>query len=173
MHLEQQAAPRPRDLRWVIFLLTGGGSSNESIVSDGLGSQGSSNTFFINWMKEWSRKVAIAKALDGIRQEIADSADRTKLDRAEFSIARRGQRLDPAINRSEIEKAILPIDVFPRCVLVLTVLEGLPFEDTALLLGAGEELTKKGYAVGLQEFTNQLVRMQAGPSWRPGSAIAA
>jgi DNA-directed RNA polymerase specialized sigma24 family protein len=68
------------------------------------------------------------------------------------------------MTKSELERAVLAIDAFPRCALLLTVFEGLSIEDAASLLNAGEALVKLAQSVGFVQLTRSIA---SGRGWRP------
>jgi DNA-directed RNA polymerase specialized sigma24 family protein len=60
------------------------------------------------------------------------------------------------IGRPEFERAVLALDVFQRCAVLLTVFERLSGAETALLLDADAELVKKAQVRGLVELTRNI-----------------
>ena len=64
----------------------------------------------------------------------------------------------------QLERALLAIEVFPRCALLLSVFEGMTLEDAVILLGADRRLVRKGQMTGLRELTRNLARMQGSTS---------
>src|SRR3981081_4507689 len=112
-------------------------------------------------MSAWPRRVVIAKALTSIRKDLVDSANRTESKRVDKSaFPPRNWTLNPATTKARLEAALLAIDVFPRCALVLSFFEKVPLEESAVLLAAGRSLTGKAQAIGLQELTRNLAGMQ-------------
>ena len=69
-----QANQHAASLHWLAFLLTGNREQSVDIAADTTDASGSANPFFESWMVAWSRRVAIAKALTTIRNELAASA---------------------------------------------------------------------------------------------------
>jgi DNA-directed RNA polymerase specialized sigma24 family protein len=63
--------------------------------------------------------------------------------------------LEPAgqMTTPELERALLAIDLFPRCALLLTVFEKLSLDDAALLLNADRALVRKAQSQALLELT--------------------
>jgi DNA-directed RNA polymerase specialized sigma24 family protein len=166
------------DLYWLAFLLTGRRDVSIEIASDvtietavdtavskndTAVSRNDSNQFFEDWMRVWSRRIVIAKALEAIREELAESALRTQLPRVHPWTAPRGWSLGPDTTKSQIEKALLSIDLFPRAAVLLLIFEGIPIADAATLLNADAALVKKGQAIGLLELTANLAGKQ-GPA---------
>jgi len=101
------------------------------------------------------RKLVIFASLDAIRAELRKSALRTERSPAQDSPdldARASQTSNRRRwTRSNFEHAVLAIDAFPRCALLLTVFEKLPIEDAALLLNADEALVRAAQGQGLTD----------------------
>ena len=170
-----QASERMVDLYWLAFLLTGHSESSVEIAIESLDFQDEA-TFFSTWMSAWSRRVVIAKALSSIRKELVDSANRTKSARAgKSAFPPRDWTLNPATTKAQLEAALLAIDVFPRCALVLSFFEKASLEDTAVLLNADRSLVGKAQTIGLQELNRNLARMQGWTTFaeKPDTAAGA
>ena len=153
------------DLYWLAFLLTGNRQISIDVAVEAFPSP-EEDSFFSNWIVGWSRKIAIAKALAGIREELAASAKRIETaqagDQTPFD---RKREVIATTSKLELERALLGIDVFPRCALVLSIFEGLSPDDVTVLLGQDREFIRNAQAVGLRE----LMRSLAGPN-RPAAA---
>ena len=63
--------------------------------------------------------------------------------------------------KSDLERALLSIDLFPRAAVLLLLFEGVPLQDAAVLLDAEPDLVRKGQAAGVVELTEQS-RQDAG-----------
>ena len=145
------------DLYWLAYLLTGRRDVSIDIAADAAVSRDEGEPFFAGWMRAWSRRIVIAKALAAIRDELAESARRTELARVDESTARQPDwSLSPYLNKSRIEEALLAIDVFPRAAVVLLVFEGVRIADATALLDRDAALVRKAHAVGLREFMANL-----------------
>jgi hypothetical protein len=108
--------------------------------------------------------LVIGRALAAIRDDLAASARRTAAIRAEKgALPPRSWALGNT-TRGQLERALLAIDVFPRCALLLLVFEGVPLEDAAILLDGDRELVRHAQATGLRELTRNLARMQGWAS---------
>jgi DNA-directed RNA polymerase specialized sigma24 family protein len=165
MQTLEQANEGAADLYWLAFLLTGHRESSLDVAIEALDLQDDAHPFFPAWMLAWSRRVVIAKALAAIRDELAASARRTASKRAQRSaLSLRNWVLDRHTTKVQLERALLAIDVFPRCALLLSVFEGMSLEDAAVLLDAGRRLVGKAQMTGLRELTRNLARMQGGTS---------
>jgi DNA-directed RNA polymerase specialized sigma24 family protein len=145
------------DLYSLALLLTGRRDVSVDIAADAAVSEDNPNSFFADWMRNWRRRLVIGQALTAIRDELADSARRTK--QAHVDAAPTSQRdwsTGPAVTKADLERALLAIDVFPRAALLLLVFEGMGIADVAALLEADPALVKKAQAIGLQELTANL-----------------
>jgi len=113
------------------------------------------------WMHPGSRRLLIGKALTTVREDLAASARRMAFECAEESaLPPRSWALDQGTTKSDLERALLSIDVFPRAALLLLVFEGVPLGDAAILLNAGPDLVRRAQAAGARELTINLARMQ-------------
>jgi hypothetical protein len=143
------------------FLLTGDRAWSLDVTLETIDSHDGEESFFSSWMAAWSRKVVIARALAGIRDDIVVSARRTASRREQkIVLPRRDWILDPNTTLDKIESAVLGIDAFPRCALLLTLFEKVSVDATAVLLDEDRDLVRKGQVVGLQELTRNLARLQ-------------
>jgi DNA-directed RNA polymerase specialized sigma24 family protein len=158
-----EAAKNPEDIKrdaadlyWLVFLLTGRRDVSIDIPADAAASE-DPNSFFGDWMRDWRRHLVIGQALTAIRDELADSARRTK--QAHVDAAATSQRnwsTTPVVTKAELERALLAIDIFPRAALLLLVFEDMRIADVAALLKADSALVKKAQAIGLHELTASL-----------------
>lgn len=156
------------ELLWLAYLLTGDRETSVNAVVDAMDNKPGSNPFFRNWMISWSRKLVIAQALGAIESEMADSVRRTgtrRHDRSKSSLSANWS-LQNSVDKARLEQALLAIDLFPRCALLLRVFEKVSLEDTAILLNASQEQVKAAQAIGLTELTRNLAgEREAAPSW--------
>lgn len=153
------------NLYWLAFLLTGNPGLSVDVTLEAVALQDDANSFFSAWMLAWSRRVFIAKALAGIRNELARSARRTASKRAErVALPPRNWTLDRDTTKVQLESALLTIDVFPRCALVLSVFEGMPLEDVGILLNSERDLVRTAQVIGLLELNRNLARLQGWTS---------
>src|SRR5262245_10574240 len=139
----------PYELYWLAFVLTGDPNLSVDAVAESPDGDGAANPFFEQWMAKWSRRLVIARALGTVKPELAESARRT----ASLSL-KRSQRIatvDAAAGKPDLERALLAIDIFPRCAVLLTVFERVALADAAVLLSATKELVKKARDIGLIE----------------------
>jgi hypothetical protein len=157
------------ELFWLAFLLTGNREVNIDAVAEALDVADSTNSFFGNWMSVWSRKLFIAKVLGPLNSEMAASAQRTEQRQFEDSKALKSLphsdwSLAPDTDKLQLEHALLAIDLFPRCALLLIIFEKLSLDDAMVLLNADKELVATAKAIGLIELTRNLARAQGWAS---------
>jgi len=156
----ESANTHAANLYWLAFLLTGQREASVDVAVESLDSP-DGNAFFSAWMLAWARKVVIAKALGAIRQELAASARRMLSRRGRsYPPAPRNWALGPGTTKLQIEQALLAIDVFPRCALLLSLFEGLSLDDTTLLLDGDRELVRSAQACAIAELTHNLATMR-------------
>jgi DNA-directed RNA polymerase specialized sigma24 family protein len=164
MQTLEQANKRAADLYWLAYLITGHRGLSVDVTLEALEAPvvpDDANPFFSAWMLAWSRRVFIAKALAAISDQLAQSARRTASRRAEkAALPPRNWTLDQDTTKVQLERALLGIDVFPRCALVLSVFEGVSLEDVAILLDSERDLVRKAQMIGLRELTRNLAGMQ-------------
>jgi hypothetical protein len=152
----QDAEKTAADLYWLAFLLTGRREISVDIAADGAASPPSTNAFFAGWMRDWSRRIVIEKALAASRDELAQSATKTRQERTPLSTGPAGRPLSAEMGKAHIEEALLAIDAFPRAAVILLIFESVPLADAATLLDADASLIRKAQAIGLREFTTKL-----------------
>ncbi len=165
MQTLEQTNERAADLYWLAFLLMGDREAGVDVTLEALDFGYGANPSFSTWMLAWSRRVVIAKALAVIRDELATSARRTASKRAEKStLPPRNWAPDQDATKVVLERALLAIDVFPRCALLMSVFEGMSVEDAAILLDSDRDLVRKAQLTGLRALTHNLARMQGWAS---------
>jgi DNA-directed RNA polymerase specialized sigma24 family protein len=146
------------ELYWLAFLLTGDRERSVQAFTGAL--QGDAKPpAFEKFMLSWARKLVIVSALGTIRRELRDAASRTR-PATGFEIAGLGRMasVDRAgLSKRELEEVLLAMDVLQRCVVILTLLEGLPMKEAAHLLGVEENIAKAALARGVAEMTWRLV----------------
>ena len=141
------------ELHWLAYLLTGSRDRSVQAFTKALDSGGYANRATSDFMLSWSRKLVIAAALDTIRPQLRESALRTARseDPDPATLAASKPAVSQQMTTAEFERAMLAIDVFPRCALLLTVFEKLSLDDAALLLNADKALVRKAQGQGLLE----------------------
>src|SRR5437870_5498827 len=129
------------DLHWLATLLTGCPETAVDVTVQVVESAGDEKAFFSNWMLAWARRLVIAKALAAVGRELAVSACRTALKGETHSaLPPRSWVLDEGTAKSDLERALLSVDLFPRAAVLLLLFEGVPLTDTAVLLDADPDL---------------------------------
>jgi len=153
------------DLHWLATLLTGRPEIATELTFQAIAPAEDANAFFSTWMHAWSRRIAIAKALAAVREDLARSARQMAVKGAEkFNFPRRSWTLEPETTKADLERALLRIDIFPRAAVLLLVFERVPLHDAAILLESDPNLIREGLAAGLRELTTNL----AGMPWKSG-----
>jgi hypothetical protein len=156
------------------WLLTGEREVSADAALEALDTTSDPNWSFAEWMSAWSRRVVIAKVLTAIRGELAASARRTASARIKDQKFRpRDVRPGDGTTAIQLERALLTIDVFPRCSLVLTVFEGIAVEDAAVLLDATPELVRKARTLGLRQLVDNLTQTEVRTSGGYGPFVSA
>lgn len=163
-----QAKQNAVNLHWLATLLTGSGEIADDVTVEAIAASDDPDAVFSAWMRAWSRRLVIARALTTVREDLAASARRMALRRTEKSaLPPRSWVLDPGTTKSDLERALLSIDAFPRASVLLLVFERVPLRDAAILLDAEPDLVRKAQAAGVRELTINLARMQG---WKPAAA---
>jgi DNA-directed RNA polymerase specialized sigma24 family protein len=159
------------DLYWLSTLLTGCREIACDVTVQSLSLVEGAGTFFSSWMEGWSRRSFIAKALAALREELAESARRTVFRAVENSeLPARSWTLDDETTKSDLERALLSIDVFPRAAVLLLLFERVPMNDAATLLDSAPDLVRKALAIGARELMVNLAKLQGWKSGATGSS---
>ena len=110
----------------------------------------------------------IARALAAVREDLTTSARQTALRHTEKSeFPPPSWVLDAGTTKSDLERALLSIDLFPRAAVLLLVFERVPLKDAAILLDSEADLVKQAVAAGVRDLTINLARTQG---WKAASA---
>lgn len=148
------------DLHWLATLLTGCRETASNVTVQALTPADGAEPFS-NWMRAWSRRNVIARALAAVREDLARSARRTAAQHLEKgALPHESWALAQETTKRDLEQALLPIDVFPRAAVLLLLFERVPLKDVAILLDSEPELVRKALAAGARELTINLARMQ-------------
>jgi hypothetical protein len=114
------------------------------------------NPTFDKFMNAWARKLVIVEALATIKTELRISKQRVaRAAEDELSSDARLKRR-PYIGREEFEEAVVAIDAFPRCAMLLTIFEGMTTKAASALLNEDEPLTRKAQRIGIVQLTRNL-----------------
>jgi hypothetical protein len=116
------------------------------------------NPAFGKFMNAWARKLIIVEALAAIKNELRTSKQRVA--RAAEDELTKDARLKkrPYIAREEFEEAVIAIDAFPRCAMLLTIFEGMTAKAASVLLNEDEALTRKAQRIGIVQLTRNLAQ---------------
>ena len=165
METLEQTKQNVADLHWLAALVTGCREKATEVTFQAIPPDTGANAFFSSWMHAWSRRIVIAKALAAVSQDLARSSRQIAVSRVEKSERSPDSwTLDRHTTKSDLERALLPIDVFPRAAVLLLIFERVPLNDAAVLLDSDPDLVRKALAAGVRELTINLARMQG---WTP------
>ena len=148
------------DVYWLGYLLTGDYERTAEILIDGLEMPDAANPFFEGWMMTWSRKIFIAKVLGSVKPELDRAQLRDRLRRLQAETRKGLPRIEHVAGKANLERALLAIDPFSRCALLLRVFEKLAVEDVATLLNSDRESVTTATAIGLIELARNLAEDQ-------------
>jgi hypothetical protein len=161
------------ELYWLGYLLTGEPERSVQAVIETLEMPDAANPFFESWMITWSRKIFIAKVLGYVSTRTNTSELRNRLRQLQTEMGRsRISGIDQAAGKAELERALLAIETFPRCALLLSVFERLPIGDVAILLNSDRESVKTATAIGLIELARNLAADRKSHATRPSHAAS-
>jgi DNA-directed RNA polymerase specialized sigma24 family protein len=161
------------ELYWLAFLLTGDREQSVQAFTRAFELENGANPVFRQFMVSWARKLVIAASLATIETELRESACRTADTDDQDSAQLAGPLLSHAwmgdghMTKLELERAVLAIDAFPRCALLLTVFEHLSIEDAASLLNTDEAALKLAQSAGFIQLTRNIA---SGRGWRPATS---
>jgi len=149
------------ELYWLAFLLTGDQEQSLQSFTNALDVKDGANPFFRDWMASWARRLVIAAALEVIVSELRESARRVERSHDQDAVCVGSP--PPGtwtgfqdMTKAEFERAVLALDVFPRCALLLTIFEKLSIQDAVALLGVEQALLRKAQGLGLIELTRNI-----------------
>lgn len=144
-------------LHGLAYLLTGRRDLAIEIAVEAAVMEDAENPYFAGWMWGWARNIVLAKALAAMRGELVESAGRIALARTKRGLlASRDWSLGTDTTRTDLERALLAIDVFPRAAVLLLTFERVPMAEASALLDADADLIRKAQAIGLRELTANL-----------------
>ena len=154
------------------FLLTGDCACSVNAAVEALNTDDAANPFFGDWMVAWVRELVIARAHSAVSDEMRASVLRRRFDYSNEMESVPLSAWNPGHDAPshQFQHALLAIDLFPRCALLLMVFEKLSADDTVILLNADKELVMTAKLIGLV----MLVRNQASGTVRvPALCLAA
>jgi hypothetical protein len=161
-HLIQALEQRSSELYSLAFLFTGSTDGSVQALNRAVNYEGANGRIFGQSMNEASRKLIILEALDSIEIELEASKQRTSREAAVHQSGNPGWKRRERIARDEFETAVLAIDVFPRCAMLLTIFERMSIGLAAVLLDADSRLTAAAQEIGIVQLTENLCGTGAG-----------
>jgi DNA-directed RNA polymerase specialized sigma24 family protein len=165
METLEQAKRNVADLHWLATLLTGSRETAADVTFQALEPAEDAKPFFSTWMQAWLRRNVITKALSAVREDLARSARRTAAQRGEKGeFPPQSWTLEQITTKSDLERALLPIEAFPRAAVLLLLFERVPLKDAAILLDSEPDLVRQALAAGARDLTINLARMQGWES---------
>jgi hypothetical protein len=147
---------RSSELYSLAFLLTGNADQGVEAYSRALDFDEEDNPVFGEFMNSWARKLIVAEALGAMEPELRTSRQRTARAAEDEAPANPKWKRRPYIGREEFEEAVIAIDAFPRCAMLLTIFEGMSVEAASVLLNADVALTRAGQRIGIVQLTRNL-----------------
>ena len=145
------------ELYWLAYLLTGDRERSVQAYTGALNSEAPAPALQ-KFMLSWARRLVIVAALGTMRRQLREAALLAEPATADELAGL--DRLAPAdlarLTKREVEEALLGMDAFRRCVVILTVFEGQRAQETAELLGADVHTVKAAQARGVAEMTWRL-----------------
>lgn len=142
------------ELYWLAYLLTGDRERSVQAYTGALHSEAPAPAMQ-KFMLSWARRLVIVAALGTIRHQLRESALGTRpAMKSELDGLARMEPIDQAsMSKQDLEDVLLGMDVFLRCAVILTLLEGLSVAEAAGLLGVDEKTLKSAVAQGAAEMT--------------------
>lgn len=146
------------ELYWLAYLLTGNEDRSVQAFGRALDTGEAANPAFNGFMNEWARKLIIVEALGGMEGELRRSMARVAraTEKGAEKEVQSKLALRQGIAKEEFEQAVLAIDSFPRCAMLLTIFEGMTVGSAANLLHADEALTAAAQRIGIVQLTRNL-----------------
>ena len=102
------------------------------------------------------RERIIGEALGTMRTELRTSRQRTAQMTEDAACVEARLQSRPEIPQGDFEEAVISIDAFPRCAMLLTIFEGMSIRAASALLHADEALTRVAQRIGIVELTRHL-----------------
>lgn len=153
------------DLYWLAFLITNRRKLAMDLAADALAFDQTPGLCSLKGRSGSPRLDVMAEALAAVDDELAASAHGTEMNQFDLSeLPPASWMLDPNTTKTDLERALLDIDIFPRCALLLTVYEGLPLDIATVLMDTNRDLIQKGVALASAELTCHLAKLQG---WVP------
>jgi hypothetical protein len=152
----EQARKQALRLYRLAFLLTGQAkvSADATIEAITLANDGESSSAK---QPETERKMVIKRALAAVGPELRVSSGRQPYRKAD-DLGAHVILPSSGLTWTQLERALLGIAAFPRCALVLRVLEGMSLSETAALLEVDAERIREAQVAALRVLTRSLRR---------------
>jgi hypothetical protein len=163
----QNFEARSLELYSLAFLLTGNTDRSLQAFNRTLDGEEEETTLFGNSTNRRARKLIIVEALDAMEMELEASRHRTACLALDERSVNPGWKRRALIATGEFEKAVLAIDAFPRCAILLTIFERISLRTAAILLNADHAVTQTAQRIGALQLSDNLSRESNGPYYRP------
>lgn len=157
MHTFKDAYIFSSKLYWVAFLLTGHKELSARVTIDALSSEYGLDCMSSPRLRALLRRTVIKSALAETQTELSRSLHQFASQRTDLGpITVMDKLADPPIGQAKLEEALLAIELFPRCALLLTVFERFPMQDAETLLHCNRNLIQAGQVRGLTDLARNL-----------------
>ena len=167
-------AARPRDFAQkvnrkmyrgaIVSMLSELVRQNRLVVTDEISLEAPKTKLLASKLAGWSlsKVLIVVEALGTIKSELRVSRQRVARA-AEPDVPKNAKwNRRPHIPREEFEEAVVAIDAFPRCAMLLTVFEGMSIDEASVLLNENKALVRKAQRIGLVQLTRNLAE-DSGP----------
>jgi hypothetical protein len=144
------------ELYRLAYLLTGNSDRGVEAFSRALDFEEEKNPVFGGFMNAWARKLVAVEALGTMEKELRASKQRAARTAGDETAGKAVWKRRAEISQEEFEEAVIAIDAFPRCAMLLTIFEGMSIEAAAVLLHADESLTAAAQRMGIVQLTSKL-----------------
>jgi hypothetical protein len=145
------------ELYQLAFLLTGNTDRSVQAFTLALDLDEQMNSVFDGF-----RKLIMVEALGTMKTELRKSIVRVARMAGDELLGSGRWTQRQGIAKEEFEEAVIAIDAFPRCAMLLTIFEGLPLKTAAIMLDAGEALTAAAQRIGIVQLTRCLAGNNGG-----------
>lgn len=146
---------------WIAFLLTGSQDLSAELVIEAYLRHEDSDICEDAISNAKLRRMVVTRALAARSEELARSAKRSISQGGDRQIlpTERWLPID-RVSFEQLQNALLAIDIFPRCALLLTMFEGFTLHEAAVLLNSDSESLLDARITGLLDMTHTLTGRQ-------------
>jgi hypothetical protein len=144
------------ELYSLAYLLTGNADQSVEAFDRALNFD-EENEVFGEFMASWARKLIIGEALGTMNAQLRTSRQRVSRAPEPEPLKEGSWKRRPDIGREEFQDAVVSIDAFPRCAMLLTIFEGMSIDEASLLLNEDHAITRKAQRIGVVQLTRNLV----------------